>query len=69
MQIAAAKWEPFMHYSRKSGFSKGIEFFMINTAAEAMQIRPEFTIISNEEMNYFGSSQNGTLFFDKVLSK
>lgn len=42
---------------------------MINTAAEQMNFHPVFTLINNEEMNYFGSTENGKRFFDKILKK
>lgn len=61
--------EPFIHYKDGEGFYKGIEFFMINTAAEQMKFQPVFTLISNEEMNFFGSTNNGTMFFNKILTK
>lgn len=61
--------EPFIHYKDGEGFYKGIEFFMINTAAEQMKFQPVFTLISNEEINFFGSTNNGTMFFNKILTK
>lgn len=34
-----------------------------------MNLRPYYSLITNQEMNYFGSTENGKLFFNKVLNK
>lgn len=42
---------------------------MINTAAEQMHFHPVFTLINSDEMNYFGSTERGKDFFNKILTK
>lgn len=68
LRIAATKWEPYTHYKEGEGFYKGIEYFMIKEAAQQMKFNPQFVLIDQREMNYFGSNENGKLFYQKILN-
>lgn len=68
IKIAALKWEPYVHHKTLTGFYKGIDYYMVRTAAQQMRLNPVFSLIKQEEGNYFGSSTNESRFFLSVLS-
>lgn len=64
IKITATNWSPFTEYESSEGFYSGVEFLMMKTLGDLIQIRPVFFLL-----DYSNTESDSDYFWEDLLKR